>query len=316
MFVVVPVSVTSVIATISCTTIKDDNKDQQKIQEAANIFDKLTDDNRPYLQINTWNYMDYTFSDFYWTFEGFWKNNNNDSKNQSPDDKLYPAVKSDDDLRADRFVKKRDWDYGTRDSIENHGFIFRNFSEQKDYPSYLKSISLVRNQDELKQALRLDQKGKEKYLQYYKKLESTRYNDNPNLSDQKLEGKYSPWSNDFNFDTINAKFDFKKNDYIFLKDLRSAFGNDSLGIVDLNKGIKIGSYKIDADSKKLEINFSYDEETQHCHNCDLDDMFHTWDWKRLSSMFIPMEKGKINNFDMNDWQLKLKGYYYIPFDKR
>ncbi|PAK20902.1 hypothetical protein CJJ23_04815, partial [Mycoplasmopsis agassizii] len=96
--------------------------------------------------------------------------------------------------------------------------------------------------------------------------------------------------------------DFQNYDYLFVKDLRSTYGDGRLGIGDLSKGIKIKYFKIEPESHKLKIMFSYEEEVDPCPNCLLDELSeHYWSWKRLSSMLIPIEKNKISEFNMNDW---------------
>ncbi|WP_371246283.1 hypothetical protein ACA758_04525 [Mycoplasmopsis agassizii] len=179
----------------------------------------------------------------------------------------------------------------------------------------------MRNQTELKQALWLEESDKEKYLKYFKMLEKTAHyslNNKP-LSDQELSKKYFPWTDSFNFKTINSKMDFEKNNYLFIKDLRATNIYTGKGIGNLSKGIKIHSYKVEPDNKKVSITFSYDKEIDPCPKCLIPESVYSsnaaseWYWKRLSSMFIPIEKNKLNDFNMNDWKIEISFWNPIVY---
>ncbi|WP_371246281.1 hypothetical protein ACA758_04515 [Mycoplasmopsis agassizii] len=308
--------------------------DDKSILKGSGLFDKKTQDNKNYLQLNTWNFMDFTFSDFQWIFEGVWTN----GKIEKVRKDINPHTISDKVIKASwlkkvqgsdrfiKFIKKFKWSYepelpnnavDVQDSRYIDSGYIHDFSDQKNYPNHLKSISLIKNDGELKQALRLEDQDREKYLKYFRSLEDYFYwYKKEKLSDEELSKKYLPWTDTFNFDTVNSKMDFKNYDYLFVKDLRSSYGDGNVGIGDLSKGIKIHSYKIEPENHKLKIMFWYDEEVRGCHNCMADDAWdHSWTWKRLSSMLIPIEKNKISEFNMNNWNLDIEGYEYIPYGR-
>ncbi|WP_143823650.1 hypothetical protein, partial [Mycoplasmopsis agassizii] len=295
--------------------------DNKSILNGSGLFEKTTEDNKSYLQLNTWNFMDFTFSDFQWIFEGIWTNGKiekarKDINPHAVSGRVIEASWLEQVQGSDRFlkfVKKFMWQYeqelpNNTVDVEDSRYIdsgyIHDFKEQTNYPNHLKSISLIKNEKELKQALRLDDQTREKYLKYFKALEEHFYSllRDRKITQDELSKKYLPWTDTFNFDSIKTKMDFKKYNYLFVKDLRSTLGDGNAGIADLNKGIKIKSYKIEHESQKLNIIFSYDKEVYPCHNCPLDDALdHSWSWKRLSSMLIPIEKNKISEFNMNDW---------------
>ncbi|SMC17629.1 hypothetical protein [Mycoplasmopsis agassizii] len=270
--------------------------------------------------------MNFTFSDFQWIFEDIWANAKMDTtvKDRFPFSPSDKVIIGDRFFGKDRFIKKWLWQYEPElpnvtvnlpdSKYVDSGYI-HNFSEQKNYPNNLKSISLIKNQRDLKQALRLDDQSREKYLKYFKGQEEYFHPSlkNRKVSEEELSKKYFPWTDTFNFDTINSKMDFENYDYLFVKDLRSTYGDGTLGIGDLSKGIKIKYFEIEPESHKLTILFTYEEEVNPCENCLLDELAeHYWSWKRLSSMLVPIEKNKISEFNMNDWDLEILGYFYIP----
>ncbi|PAK20901.1 hypothetical protein CJJ23_04810 [Mycoplasmopsis agassizii] len=126
--------------------------------------------------------MNFTFSDFQWIFEGIWVNAKIEKriKNFHPHISSDKVIKDDRISGSDKFTKKWLWKYepelpnATVDLPDSKyvdsGYI-HDFSEQKNYPNNLKSISLLKNERELKQALRLDDQTREKYLKYFKALE-------------------------------------------------------------------------------------------------------------------------------------------------
>ncbi|PAK21339.1 hypothetical protein CJJ23_02790 [Mycoplasmopsis agassizii] len=295
----------------------------KSILKGSGLFVKTTIDNKNYLQLNTWNFMDFTFSDFQWIIENDWKNKKLDKTDKDRDSyNWYPVEINNSYIsKWETFIKKWNWEYEPKfvaDSSNQYEDFIKYFSEQKPYPNHLKSVSLVKNEGELKQALRLEDQDREKYLKYFIALEDYLYwYKTEKLSDEELSKKYFPWTETFNFDAINSKMDFEKYDYLFVKDLRSTYGDGNVGIGDLSKGIKINSYKIEPESHKFTIEFLYDDEVDPCPNCPLDEQLnHYWSWKRLSSMLIPIEKNKISEFNMNDWNLHIRGYSYIPYGRR
>ncbi|PAF54989.1 hypothetical protein [Mycoplasmopsis agassizii] len=299
-------------------TMEPSKYNNRGILKGSVLYERMTSDNKQYLQINTWNYRDFTFSDFQWIWKDSWKNKKLDKTEKDKNSYYWYPVEFDGSykLRSEKFIKKWNWEYEPKfviNSNNQYEDFLKPFSEQKPYPNHLKSISLVRNETELKQALRLEENDKEKYLKYFKMLEKTAYyslNNKP-LSDQELSKKYFPWTDSFNFKTINSKMDFEKNNYLFIKDLRATNIYTGKGIGNLSKGIKIHSYKVEPDNKKVSITFSYDKEIDPCPKCPIPESVYSsnaaseWYWKRLSSMFIPIEKNKLNDFNMNDWKIEI-----------
>ncbi|PAK20900.1 hypothetical protein CJJ23_04805 [Mycoplasmopsis agassizii] len=297
-----------------------------KIEKGAAIFEKSTQDDQPYLQISTWNYKWFTFSDFYWVFENHLNENWYLDKSKIFYDEKekkwsYARDKSSNNSNgsknfAGRFLIKEYWRYG--DSMQkiinnNYGFywsenIVRTFSEQKPSPDHLKSISLVKNEKDLKTSLRLNQEDQSKYLNYFKILLEDPNKTPP--SDEELLREFTPWSDTFNFTTIKSKLDFANYDYLFAKDLYSLNTRTiNYEIADLNGGVNINSYNIDPENKTLKINLGFDFEKQTCYGICASTYEYRYEWNRLNSMFIPIKKNSIDSFDMNQWNLDLEFLY-------
>ncbi|PAK20898.1 hypothetical protein CJJ23_04795 [Mycoplasmopsis agassizii] len=307
------------ITAVACTTENPEPPEKPKkldpvkipeIEKGAALFEKSTTDNKPYLQLNTWSYLKFTFSDFYWVFENYWIENSN-GRFVEPRPYHYNE-EEDSKISVGRFLKKDGWNYeslpsftGLHDSGETAKRL-RNFSEQNSYPNYLKSISLVKNEAELKKALRLNDDDQNKYLSYFKAIENENQKKNKtDLSNEKILEKYLPWSKTLNLDTIKKNMDFSNYDYLFVKDLYSLKGGPHDNIADLSKGVNIDSYGFDLNTKTLKIKFGFDSEIDPCLDCPVNLIEYTGLWKRLNSMFIPIAKNSINSFDMNEWNLEL-----------
>ncbi|WP_371246285.1 hypothetical protein ACA758_04535 [Mycoplasmopsis agassizii] len=298
------------------------------IEKGAGVFEKSTQDDQPYLQISTWNYKRFTFSDFYWVFEDHFNENRYSDKSKIFYDEKekewsYAYDKSSNNSNdsknfAGRFLTKEYWEYGNSLNEEfhtDHGFfrdrVVRNFSEQKLYPDHLKSISLVKNEKDLKTVLRLNQEDQGKYLNYFREIVGGHYNKHKTPpSEEELLKLFTPWSETFNFNTIKSKLDFANYDYLFAKDLNSLNTRTiNYKIADLNRGVNINSYNIDPENKTLKINLGFDFEKQICYGFCAQTYEYRYGWNRLNSMFIPIKKNSIDSFDMNRWNLDLEFVY-------
>ncbi|PAK21021.1 hypothetical protein CJJ23_04105 [Mycoplasmopsis agassizii] len=297
------------------------------IKKSAGVYEKLTFYSEPYIKLTTVGYNDYTFSDGYWTYKDDNKNlfkildKMNDIRMKK--DKKF----SEEDARkylfnykllssfAASFTKKDRWKYdGTKNYDWNSergsypvSSRFKNFKAQKNLDPSLKTISLIKDENELKKSLRLTDEEQLKYKEYYERI----YNENKSPDfDYK---KHMPWSDTFNYDLIKQKLDFEKYDYLFLKDFWSFlyinvyFETMHSGVWELDGGIELGDFKIDANEKKIEIGLYIPPKKSNEKPRKIPDRLPSSDiWyedPRLNSFLVPIEKGKINTFDLNDYNL-------------
>ncbi|PAF55162.1 hypothetical protein [Mycoplasmopsis agassizii] len=297
------------------------------IKKGAAIYEKTTLYNQPYIKLTTVGYNDYTFSDGYWTYKDnkksvykeldklkkLWSEQGNRFYSEWAEN-YFLEYKSR-SLFTANFTKKNQWKYDAKihkwGSKFEKGYVdslFKNFNAQKSLPTNLKTISLVKNQDELKKALRLTDEDQVKYKEYFERV----HNENK-LSNFDYK-KYMPWSATFNYEEINKKLDFEKYDYLFLKDFldlrweRIEQNREGKGVPEMETGVEIADIKINPDKKRIEIGLHIDNfEEQYdgdSHGSYLDsEQMSKGD--RLTSFLVPVEKGKIQNFDLNDYKIKM-----------
>ncbi|WP_371246287.1 hypothetical protein ACA758_04545 [Mycoplasmopsis agassizii] len=294
-------------------------------KQDSRIFEMIAYNKKPYLKLSTWNYKHFTFSDFYWLFPTYIVGKKFPDKSQIYHNAKNPGwfirewIKSPEPKNSEpyskRFSLKHNWIYGKwldETSIAWPGFdpelMVWDFSDQKSYPDYLKSISLLKNERDLKKALRLDDEDQNKYLNYFKRIHADNwYVNNPrlNISDEELLKKYTPWSDNFNFDSIKSKLDFDNYDYLFAKDLY-AFPYNFEGD-DWNRGINIMNYDVEPESKTLKLNLVIEFDTS-CKGNYCVNYSYKRGWNRLNSLLIPIKKNSIQSFNMNDWNLEIVTY--------
>ncbi|WP_371246284.1 hypothetical protein ACA758_04530 [Mycoplasmopsis agassizii] len=77
------------------------------ILKGSALYERMTSDNKQYLQINTWNYMDFTFSDFQWIWKDSWKNKKLDKTEKDKNSYYWYPVEFDGSykLRSEKFIK-------------------------------------------------------------------------------------------------------------------------------------------------------------------------------------------------------------------
>ncbi|PAK21188.1 hypothetical protein CJJ23_03180 [Mycoplasmopsis agassizii] len=296
-----------------------------RLKKDAAIYQKTSsEDNKPYLKISTYGSKYYTFSDWYWEGPsvkeqaeqfgipmrdetGKWlvksaenpevksENSNNDkniadsnSKNVTKEwfGSKYKNVFTSDKLQE----KPAESKYGD--------FFYATKEIQKSDSSYLKSVSLVKNDSDLKSALRLDESGKEYYRKYFREINLS------DKTDKELYDDFSPWSNNFNYETFKNKLDFKNFNYLFLKDFANLIAyNDSPESI-LEGGVEIAKYEIDVVNKTIKIKFFWTPTTFENDTTDVSEIIQIWNPKRLTSFMIPIKKDKLTSFDFDDWSFK------------
>ncbi|PAF55163.1 hypothetical protein CJF60_00555 [Mycoplasmopsis agassizii] len=297
------------------------------VKKDAGVYEKTTFYNKPYIKLTTVGYNDYTFSDGYWTYndnkKSLYKEMDKVKKLWQEQGKVFDQTKARDYLFnfkasssfTTSFTKKDQWKYDSKIHKWKSEFekdyansLFENFNAQKTLPTYLKTISLLKNEDDLKKALRLNDEDQLKYKEYFERIH------NKNKSVDFDYKKYLPWSDTFNYEEINKKLDFKNYDYLFLKDFwslkweRNYNQFEGKGVPILDAGVEIADIKINPDSKKIQIGLYFVDSWislgdgihgSHLSNEKMDK------GDRLTSFLVPVEKGKIKNFDLNDYKIKM-----------
>ncbi|WP_143823390.1 hypothetical protein [Mycoplasmopsis agassizii] len=323
-------AVTVITALVACapnvtTPVEPEPK---RIKEATGIFEKRTIYNKPYIKLTTIGYNRFTFSNWYWSYWNNFYQHNEFYEIKDIWEKEGKTFPEEDVIRyfysaglSGKFVakvaKKDQWEYesnkayNARNGVKYDKAFIEDFSIQKSFPSYQKSISLVKNESDLKKELRLeedDQKVYENYLErYYKKV-----TDSEKLTNFDYK-KFLPFSDSFNLETIKSKLDFEKYDYIFLKDFWSFlytnvyFETMHSGVWELDGGIELGDFKIDPKEKKIKIGLYIPPKKSNEKPRKVPDRLPAADiWNedpRLNSFLVPIEKGKIDTFDLNDYNL-------------
>ncbi|PAK20995.1 hypothetical protein CJJ23_04275 [Mycoplasmopsis agassizii] len=125
--------------------------------------------------------------------------------------------------------------------------------------------------------------------------------------DEEIKEKYFPWSSSFNYDTIKAKLDFDKYDYIFIKDVSYFFRNNLEEDYWLDESLEIDNYKIDVVNKNIYMKwgiFVSQATKNDSSNQTVGDAISTSLPSKFYSFFLPFEKNKITDFEINDWSIK------------
>ncbi|PAK21342.1 hypothetical protein CJJ23_02265 [Mycoplasmopsis agassizii] len=302
-------SAASIITFISCS------QHPETIWKKAAVYEKKTEEgDKPYVQLNTYGFKDYTFSDFKWaiTTERFLvsmsvpivKANGSVITGQgfqtSDDEKAF-----NNELLFQYFGIKAKWDYK---KFSKHEWLKSNFyvvdkATQERFEDYQKSISLIKSDDDLKKALRLTDEEQLKYLNYYKEI--TPEIDLENVKDETayFKERYMPWSKTFNFDVIKSKLDFKKYNYLFIKDFHRTIINSGEAVSRLDGGIDLKDYQIDVTNKKLTLKTGAKPETNEGEQFIVNTAVWVDKSGRLNSFMIPIEKTELTEFDFNEWEI-------------
>ncbi|WP_371246098.1 hypothetical protein ACA758_03375 [Mycoplasmopsis agassizii] len=174
---------------------------------------------------------------------------------------------------------------------------FKDFLIQKGYPNYLKSISLVTDQESLKKQLRLNDEDQKKHNTYLERIEGK------TLTTAEL-AKLKPWSESFNQQTIESKLTLKNHDYLFVKDLWEYFSPTAIRVSRVEAGIELLDYRIDIENKTIKMKAGFVAE-KFCSNCGHNARAVYAYPPKTTSFLIPVEKGKITDFNMNEWNIIL-----------
>ncbi|WP_371246104.1 hypothetical protein ACA758_03425 [Mycoplasmopsis agassizii] len=328
LFTTLAVGVFSTLSLIACSS------HPTILEKGAAVYSKTTEvDKKPYVQINLYGYEQFTFGNWYrtgarpdssyLTYRRIIIRNSIDNKNGEDPNWHETDVKSPfiigeetDEQKEIRkrwglFVPKYKWIYNNSpiynslSDKQKDSFYLVDALEQNQEPDSQKFISLIKNEEELKSSLRLDEESKSTYLKYLKSIASESELKNVTDKDSYLEKKYLPWSNSFNYETIKSKLDLKKYDYIFIKDSGSYFRNSGEGIeVFLDGGLEIQDYKIDPNSKTFNIKWGHKPTVPSGIDIVVDTAIHSEPSSRYHSFLIPVEKGSISDFKVNDWSFK------------
>ncbi|PAF55220.1 hypothetical protein [Mycoplasmopsis agassizii] len=302
-------SAATVATFISCS------QQSSTIWKQAAVYEKKTEEgDKPYVQLNTYGFKDYTFSDFKWAITDerslvylgvpIVKANGSVITGQgaqtSEDAKAF-----NDELLFQYFAIKAKWDYK---KLSKHEWLKRDFyvvdkAMQERFEDYQKSISLIKSDDELKKALRLTDEEQLKYQNYYKAI--TPESELENVKDEVayFKERYMPWSNTFNFDVIKSKLDFKKYNYLFIKDFHKTILNHGEAVSRLDGGIDLKDYEIDVTNKKLTLKTGGKPETNDGESFAVTLAVEIDKSGRLNSFMIPIEKTKLTEFDFNEWEI-------------
>ncbi|WP_371246106.1 hypothetical protein ACA758_03435 [Mycoplasmopsis agassizii] len=302
------------------------------LEKGASVYSKKTPvGNKSYIQINLYGYNDFTFSNWYPTFA----NTNslkdkeliirNSSENKTKEDPEFSTMSYrliilgkttyEQELIRKKwglFARKYKWIYNNSpiynslSEKQKENYYLVDAFEQNQEPDFQKFISLIKNDNDLKLTLRLDQNSRKVYHDYLKSIASKSGLENAEDKDIYLEKKYLPWSKTFNYETIKSRLDFEKYDYLFIKDMSNFFVNKGRGNeLFLEGGLEINDYEINQNNKTIHIEWS------HKSTVPADDerwlivpgIVSTDIPKRFHSFFIPVAKGKISDFKVNDWSM-------------
>ncbi|PAF54839.1 hypothetical protein [Mycoplasmopsis agassizii] len=263
----------SIIALASCSY--SDFKYTHLKKDAAIYQKNSSEDNKPYLKISTYGSKYYTFSNWYWEgpsvkeqAEQFGIPMRNETGKWLVKSSEKPEVKSENsnndkniadsnstNVTKEWFGNKYKASY-TSDQLQGKpaeskygDFFYATKEMQKSEPFYLKPVSLIKNDGDLKSALRVDESGKKYYQKYFREIVLS------DKTDKELYDNFSPWSNNFNYEAIKNKLDFKNLNYLFIKDFANLIAyNDSPESI-LEGGTEIAKYEIDVASKTIRIKF-------------------------------------------------------------
>ncbi|WP_371246103.1 hypothetical protein ACA758_03420 [Mycoplasmopsis agassizii] len=330
LFTTLAAGVISTISLVACSSI---DYNPKELDKGAAVYSKTTEvDKKPYVQINLYGYEDFTFGNWYPTYtnsnsstlkyrELIIRNSSDNKATVDPEfpetgDKLITIGEETDEQKEVRkrwglFVPKYKWIY-------NNSPIYNSLSdkqkdsdylvdalEQKQEPDSQKFISLIKTDEELKSSLRLDEESKNLYLKYLESITEKSTLENVIDKNAFLEKNFLPWSNTFNYDAIKSKLDLKKYDYIFIKDLARYFHTEGNGSeYFLDGGLEISNYEVDKNSKEISISWDYKPTAPKDKNLAAPDIILTGVSKRSHSFLLPVEKGGISDFKVDDWSFK------------
>ncbi|PAF55455.1 hypothetical protein [Mycoplasmopsis agassizii] len=264
-------------------------RDKQYTGDTAAIYSKKTSNNQEYVQLNIVGYNRYfSFSDWYWSYQRYGEDDTNDPNQY-----------------FNNVVKKNKWEYDNKKiheiSLEGIGSSnwveFNDFDSQKNFPNYLKTVSLISSQENLKKQLRLTADEENKYKNYLERVKKK------TLTNDEIKA-LMPWSDSFNEKSINSKLNLEKFDYIFLKDLWRYIESPMIQVSRVDAGIEIIDYIVNLENKTIKIKtYIVPEKFQ---TSGVVNQGISWaNPPRTTSFLIPVEKGKISDFNMNEWNIVL-----------
>ncbi|PAK21277.1 hypothetical protein CJJ23_02930 [Mycoplasmopsis agassizii] len=330
------IATSGVIALASCSS--SDFKVKQ-LEKDASVYEKQTSDNKPYLQFNMYGYSNFTFSNWIMLNGGITKfkadnypiiKGNGEvilktNEEYHADMKKFQEEKGldskdiykywvkkhyDPNDHHTYFIPKFKWDYKKEQTYTrsfpkssnnfNANLYFVDDEMQKYDSTYEKSVSIVKNKDDLKASLRLDEEGKTLYKNYLNKLNDLRHE---KIKPENLEKEYLPWSSKFNYENIKSKLDFDKYVYLFIKDVASQIFYSSIqGESKLNGGVEISKYNVDINNKTINLEWGWVPTSEIGDFHGSSPMIRMGVPDRLTSFMIPVEKNKLSEFDFNDWK--------------
>ncbi|PAF54869.1 hypothetical protein [Mycoplasmopsis agassizii] len=296
----------------------------EPLKKGAAVYSKRTQNgNKPYTQINLYGYIDYTFSNYYPTYQDVEEFDGYDvvvrnSSEKSEDPKfdhfkvrgIFELGKISPEQVEIRktwgmFAAKKEWIYkdspiyNSLSDEQKKNFYLVDALEQTNEPEYQRFISLIKNEEDLKLNLRLSDEDQKVYDEYLK------VRDYKNLNDMvAIRKEYSPWSDSFNYESVKQKLDLNNSDYIFIKDLSQFIRNKGTPTeYFLDGGLEIKNYKIDDINKTILVDWGWSPTTPFV-NGSVNLAIQTGLPERFHSFLIPVEKGKIFNFNVFDWKMK------------
>ncbi|WP_371246108.1 hypothetical protein ACA758_03445 [Mycoplasmopsis agassizii] len=297
------------------------------LEKGAAVYSKLTKaDNDPYIQINLYGYKFFTFGNWYPVYDSFenfnWRNllvrNVSDGKTSDPDLNIGDGggslkVGEEETPRQKKirdtwtfFANKPDWIYSkskvynSLDKEQKNSRYLVDALEQEAEPDYQKFISIVKNENDLKMSLRLSDNDQKLYDEYL--LNFFDFKNSKNILE--LRHKFLPWSNTFNFEIIKDKLNFNKYDYLFIKDISQYFRFNESSDYLLEGWLEISKYKIDEITKTIYVDWNIAPTVPEGITSGADSVIPTSLPKRFHSFLIPVEKGKISDFNVYDWNMK------------
>ncbi|PAK20994.1 hypothetical protein CJJ23_04270 [Mycoplasmopsis agassizii] len=304
----------------------------QVLEKGSAVYSKKTNiDNKPYVQLNLYGYKNFTFSNWYPIYSGtgvfshgtsiirnsIVKDNKEDPP-YSPEKELGAIETGDKPTKRQieirdkliYFARKYNWRYenspiynSLTSKQKNHLYYVDALQQEKE-PNYQKFISVIKNNNDLKLALRLGEGDQEKYENYFKLLIDEKQLNDITEIDKYIKENFSPWKGDFNYETIKSKLDFNKFDYMFIKDVSEFFRSNISAEFSLEYGIEINNYKIDEESKTIYINFIHGPMNVRGSRVGANSQIQTGIPNRFHSFLIPIKKNRISNFNIYDWSIK------------
>ncbi|PAK20915.1 hypothetical protein CJJ23_04640 [Mycoplasmopsis agassizii] len=302
---------------------------------SAAIYEKVTNDKKPFIQLNTFGFKYFTFSDWYWgwyyggnekSLEGSYieiRKDDSDKDNELIDWKTGQETPKMEPFITGGFIKKPSWIYENgnkniwyKKGDEKYKLYVEKSEIEKKFDTNHKSISLIKNEDDLKTALRFDNDSWKIYYEYFKSID----NEWINVTGQKykevcyygsgcepikdLTSRFLPWSKTFNYPLIKYKMNLNKYNYLFLKDFWNLWIPHVEADIFLEGGITIENYDIDVENKNITLDF------REISGLLPMQFVQNMEWRarsdRLTSFMIPVEKNKLNDFDFNDWTITYK----------